>query len=124
MREARIDRGTNHVQVRGTVQLPKTTAGFRRTPGDLAPEDGRAEFAGTDRVPAHAGDRKSAGQRTIKTDNSIARLELTAQGDLIGFGNAAAKSLSAKISATKKLPATDATEEPFYANLIRRFTRN
>ncbi len=25
--------------------------------------------------------------------------------------------LSAKISATKKLPATDATEEPFYANL-------
>ena len=54
---------------------------------------------------------------TIKTDNSIARLELTAQGDLIGFDKAAVKTLSAKISATKKLPATDATEEPFYANL-------
>ncbi len=35
VREARIDRGTNHVTLDGTVQLPKTTAGFRRTPGDL-----------------------------------------------------------------------------------------
>ena len=42
---------------------------------------------------------------------------MSAQGDLIGFGDAAAKSLAAKISATKQLPANDATEEPFYTNL-------
>ena len=37
---------------------------------------------------------------------------------MLGFCEAAVKTLTAKISATKKLPATDATEEPYYANLI------
>ena len=117
VREARIDRGTNHVQLRGTVQLPKRTEGFRRTPGDLqltvdAPD--LKELTAFLPTPA-TGSLQANG--TIKTDNSIARLELTAQGDLIGYDKAAVKTLSAKISATKKLPATDATQEPFYANL-------
>jgi autotransporter translocation and assembly factor TamB len=117
VREAKIDRGTNHVRLEGTVQLPKTTAGFRRTPGNLklkvdAPN--LQEITAFLPTPV-TGSLQADG--TIKTDNSIAHLELMAQGDLIGYGKAAVKSLSAKISATKKLPATDATEEPFYANL-------
>ncbi len=117
VREVRIDRGTNHVQLRGTVQLPKTTEGFRRTPGDLqlsidAPN--LKELTAFLPTPA-TGSLQAHG--TIKTDHSIARLELTAQGDLIAYDQAAAKTLRARISATKKLPATDATEEPFWANL-------
>lgn len=117
VREARIDRGTNHVQLRGTIQLPKTTGGFRRTPGDLqltvdAPN--LQELTAFLPQPV-TGSLQANG--TIKTDQSIARLELNAKGDLIGFDKAAVKNLSAKISATKKLPATDATEEPFYKNL-------
>ncbi len=115
--EAKIDRGTNHVRLNGTVQLPKTTAGFRRTPGDLklridAPN--LREITAFLPTPV-TGSLQADG--TIKTDNSIAHLELIAEGDLLGYGKAAVKTLSAKISATKKLPGTDATEEPFYANL-------
>jgi hypothetical protein len=117
VREARIDRGTNHLRLNGTVQLPKTTAGFRRTPGDLkltvdAPN--LKEITLFLSTPV-TGSLRASG--TIKTENSNAYLELTAQGDLIGYDKAAVKSLRAKISATKKLPATDAIEEPFYANL-------
>ena len=97
--------------------MPKTTAGFRRTPGDLklkidAPN--LQELTAFLPTPV-TGSLQATG--TIKTDNSIARLELTARGNLIGYDKAAVNTLSAKISATKKLPATDATEEPFYANL-------
>ncbi len=117
VREARIDRGTNHVRLGGTVQLPKTTEGFRRTPGDLkltidAPN---LQELTAFMSPPITGSLQANG--TIKTDQSIARMELTAQGDLIGFDQAAVKSLSAKISATKKLPATGAAEQPFYENL-------
>ena len=117
VRTARADAGTNHVQVRGTVQLPKTTEGFRRTPGNLqlvvdAPDLKQL----TAFLPQPAtGSLQANG--TITTDQSIARIELTAKGDLIGFDQAAVKTLTAKISATKKLPATDAMEEPFYEGL-------
>ncbi len=117
VREARIDTGTNHVQVSGTVQLPATIRGFRRTPGDLRLMVNVPDLKQLTALMAKPVTGSLQAQGTIKTDQSIARLEMTAQGDLIGFGDAAAKSLAAKISATKKLPATDATEEPFYANL-------
>ncbi|MGI8889598.1 MAG: translocation/assembly module TamB domain-containing protein [Chthoniobacterales bacterium] len=117
VREARIDRGTNHITLDGTVQLPKTTEGFRRTPGDLklmidAPN---LQELTAFMAPPVTGSLKATG--TIKTDRSMARLYLDATGDLIGYDKAAIKSLSAKISATKKLPATDATAEPYYENL-------
>ncbi len=117
VREARIDRGTNHVKLDGTVQLPKTTAGFSRTPGDLkltidAPN--LQELTAFMNPPV-TGSLQATG--TVKTDQSIARLFLDVKGDLIGFDKTAVKSLTAKISATKKLPATDATEEPYYENL-------
>ena len=94
VRQAQIDRGTNHVRLEGTVQLPKTTAGFRRTPGDLklkvdAPN--LQEITAFLPTPV-TGSLQANG--TIKTDNSIARLELTAQGDLIGYDKAAVKSLT------------------------------
>ena len=117
VREARIDRGSNHVKLQGTVQLPKTTEGFRRTPGDLklTVDAPNLQELTAFMSPPVTGSLQANG--TIKTDQSVARLELTAEGDLIGFDKAAVKNLSAKISATKKLPATDATEEAFYENL-------
>jgi hypothetical protein len=118
VREARVDAGTNHLEFRGSVQLPKTTQGFRRTPGDLqltvdAPD--LKQLAPFLSRPV-TGSLQASG--TLKTDQSVARLELNAKGDLVGFGAAAVKTFTAKISATKKLPAADATEEPFYANLV------
>ena len=101
----------------GTVQLPATIRGFRRTPGDLRLVVDAPDLKQLTALMTKPVTGSLQAQGTIKTDQSIARLEMTAQGDLIGFGDAAAKSLAAKISATKKLPATDATEEPFYANL-------
>ncbi len=117
VREARIDRGMNHIQLDGTVQLPKTTEGFRRTPGDLKLKIDAPNLQELTAFmsPPVTGSLQANG--TIKTDQSIARVELTAKGDLIGFDKAAVNTLTAKISATKKLPATDATEEPFYENL-------
>ncbi len=117
VREARIDRGTNHIQLGGTVQLPKTTEGFRRTPGDLTLTVNAPNLQELTAFmsPPVTGSLQANG--TIKTDQSIARVELTAKGDLIGFDKAAVNTLAAKISATKKLPATDATEEAFYENL-------
>lgn len=117
VREARIDRGTNHVRLSGTVQLPKTTEGFRRTPGDLklTVDAPNLKELTAFMTPPVSGSLQATG--TIRTDQSIARVELNAKGDLIGFNKAAVKTLIAQISATKKLPATDATEEPFYANL-------
>ncbi|MBA2435404.1 MAG: translocation/assembly module TamB domain-containing protein [Chthoniobacterales bacterium] len=117
VREARIDRGTNHVSLKGTVQLPKTTEGFRRTPGDLklTVDAPNLQELTAFMNPPMTGSLQATG--TIKTDQSIARLNLDAKGDLIGYDKAAVNSLTAKISATKKLPATDATEEPYYANL-------
>ena len=118
VREARIDRGTNHVQLGGTVQLPKTTEGFWRAPGDLkltinAPN---LQELTAFMTPPVTGSLQATGM--IRTDQSIARLEMNAQGDLIGFGDAAVKTLTAKISANKKLPATNATKQPYYENLI------
>ncbi|MBA3651107.1 MAG: translocation/assembly module TamB domain-containing protein, partial [Chthoniobacterales bacterium] len=117
VREARIDRGTNHVRLSGTVQLPKTTEGFRRTPGDLklTVDAPNLQELTAFLTPPVTGSLQANG--TIKTDQSIARLDLTAQGDLIGYDKAVVKNLSAKISATKKLPATDAAQAPFYENL-------
>ena len=117
VREARADTGRNHLQLRGTVQLPKTRESFRRTPGDLqlamdAPDLRQLTAFLPEPV---TGSLQAHG--TIKTDDSVARLELTAKGDAIGFDKATVKTLTAKISAVKKLPATGATEEPLYANL-------
>ncbi len=117
VRTARADAGTNHVQVRGTVQLPKTTEGFRRAPGNLqlvvdAPDLKQL----TAFLPQPAtGSLQANG--TITTDQSTARVEMTVSGDLLGFDKGAVKTLRAKISATKKLPATEATEVPFYEGL-------
>ncbi len=118
VRAGRIDRGTNHVQLQGTVQLPKTMEGFRRTPGDLQLKVDAPDLKELTAFLPQPLTGSLQANGTIKTDQSIARLELSAHGDLLGMGDAAVKSLTAKISATKKLPPTDATEEPYYANLI------
>ena len=61
--EARIDRGTNHVTLDGTVQLPKTTAGFRRTPGDLRLKIDAPNLKELTAFMSHACYRQPAGQR-------------------------------------------------------------
>ena len=35
IKSAQLDAGTNHVQLRGGIDLPQTTAGFGRTPGNF-----------------------------------------------------------------------------------------
>ena len=112
VREARIDRGTNHMQLGGTVQLPKTTEGFRRTPGDLkltinAPN---LQELTAFMSPPVTGSLQANG--TIKTDQSIARVELTAKGDLIGFDKAAVNNAEPrKFPRRRNCPRPDATEE-------------
>jgi len=117
VRTARIDRGTNHVQLQGTVQLPKTIEAFRRIPGDLQLKIDAPDLKELTAFLPQPLTGSLQANGTIKTDRSIARLELTARGDLLGMGDAAVKSLNATVSAAKKLPATDATAEPYYANL-------
>ena len=117
VKEGRIDRGTNHVQLAGTVQLPKTIEGFRRAPGDLRLSIDAPNLRELTAFmsPPVTGSLHANG--TIRTEHSIAHLELSAQGNLIGFEKAAVQSFMAKVSATKKLPAREATTEPFYVNL-------
>ncbi|MEP7250135.1 MAG: translocation/assembly module TamB domain-containing protein [Spartobacteria bacterium] len=117
VRTARVDSGTNHVLVRGTVQLPKTTEGFRRAPGNLQLVVNAPDLKQLTAFLPQPVTGSLQANGSIITDQSIARVELTAKGDLIGYDKAAVNTMSAKISATKKLPATGATVEPFYANL-------
>ena len=63
VREARIDPGTNHVQLRGTVQLPKTDGGFSPHAGKSEVGGRRARSQAVDGFPPAAGDRQPASQR-------------------------------------------------------------
>ncbi len=94
------------------MQLPKTTEGFvarRATSGLRSTRRILQELTTFLPTPA-TGSLQANG--TIKTDNSVARSGAdSAKGDLIGYDKAAVNTLSAKISATKKLPATDASAE-------------
>ena len=117
VREARIDAGTNHIVVRGSIDLPGSAKDFGRTPGNFqisidAPDI--KQLTGFLTPPA-TGSLQANGN--LKIENDTIHLDLTANGDLIGFDRAAVKKLSATISAAKKMPSREKEGESLYENL-------
>ncbi len=117
IRDARLDAGTNHIALRGTVDLPKTAEGFGRTPGNFqisidAPD--LKQLTGFLNPPA-TGALQANG--TLTTNDGVVKLDLKATGDLIGQGEAAVKHLTANISATRKLPPPGEKDLPFFEGL-------
>ncbi len=117
IKQARIDAGNNHVSLRGSIDLPKTTGDFGRTPGNFqiaidAPD--LRELTGFLAQPA-TGALQANGD--LKTGNGLVQLDLKANGDLIGFSGAAAQTLSATISATRKMPGPEEKNAPIFQGL-------
>jgi autotransporter translocation and assembly factor TamB len=117
VQEARIDAGTNHIVLRGSIDLPATAKDFGRTPGNFqisidAPD--LKQLTGFLTPPA-TGSLQASGN--LKIENETIHLDLTANGDLVGFDHAAVKKLSATISAAKKMPSRQKEGAPFYENL-------
>ena len=101
--EARIDQGNNHLQLRGSIDLPKNREGFGRTPGNLqfsidAPD---LEQLTAFLDPPARGSLQASGN--LKIENQTLHFDLTANGDQIDFQGASVRKLSAKISAAKKM---------------------
>jgi len=118
VKDVRLDAGNNHVQLHGSIQLPKTKEGFGRTPGNfqLSVDAPDLKQLTTFLSPPATGSLQVNGNVTI--EDSTIRLNLTANGDLIGVDKAAIKKLTATIVAAKKLPPPEKkNDEPFYANL-------
>ena len=117
VKDARIEAGNNHVQLHGSIQLPKTKEGFRRMPGDFQFSVDAPDLKQLTAFlsPPATGSLQANG--SVKVEDSTIRLDLTANGDLIGFDKAAIKKLTARIAASKKMPAAGKKGEPFYANL-------
>ena len=104
VREARIDAGTNHIVLRGSIDLPKRAEDFGRTPGSFqisADAPDLKQLTGFLTPPA-TGSLQATGN--LKIENETMQLDLRADGDLIGFDRVAANKLSATISAVKKMP--------------------
>ncbi len=130
IKEARIDAGNNHVQLRGSLELPKTNDGFGRTPGNLqfnidAPD---LKTLSSFLTPPATGTLQASGN--LKIENSTVHLEARAEGHQIGFGELAIGQLNTTITAAKKMPPPNdnGTEKkggeepapPFYAGLTSR----
>ncbi len=117
VREARLDAGTNHIALRGSIDLPQTAEGFGRTPGNFqisinAPD--LKQLTGFLTPPA-TGALQANG--TLTTNEGVVKLDLKATGDLIGYAGAAVKNLSATISATRKMPPAEKKDAPFFEGL-------
>lgn len=121
--EARIDQGNNHVQLRGSIDLPKTAAGFGQTPGNLQIAVDAPDLQQLTSFMAQPATGSLQANGNLKTGNGKAQLDLKANGNSIGFHGAAVKQLTANISATKKMPAPNekkkenAPAPPFYDGL-------
>ena len=101
--EAHIAQGKNRVELRGSFDLPKTKEGFGRTPGNLqisldAPN--LSDLTSSMTEPA-GGSLKAHGN--LKTGNGTADLNLKAGGEQIEYEGAKIGTLSADVSATKRM---------------------
>ena len=118
VRNARIDQGTNHLQLQGTTVLPPTISDFGRTPGDFqfsveAPDLAKLTAFLT---PPASGNLRANGR--LRTEAQTLRLDAKVSGNLIEFQDAAAKELSATVSAARALPPPDGKREvSFYEGL-------
>lgn len=112
VREARIDQGNNHVQLRGSIELPQTTAGFGQTPGNFQIAVDAPDLKQLTAFMAKPATGSLQANGDLKTGSGTISLDLKANGNLLGFDGAAAKQLSATISATKKVPAPNEKQNP------------
>ncbi|MGB8343192.1 MAG: translocation/assembly module TamB domain-containing protein [Chthoniobacterales bacterium] len=118
VREARIDQGNNHLQLRGSIDLPKNREGFGRTPGNLqfsidAPD---LEQLTAFLHPPARGSLQASGN--LKVENQTLHFDLTASGEQIDFQGVSVGKLSAKISAAKKMsPPNEKQTLPIYDGL-------
>ncbi|HEY5035610.1 MAG TPA: translocation/assembly module TamB domain-containing protein [Chthoniobacterales bacterium] len=118
VREARIDQGNNHVQLRGSVELPKTTAGFGQTPGNFQIAIDAPNLQQLTAFMAKPATGSLQANGNVKTGNGTISLDLKTNGNLLGFDGAAVRQLTATISATKQMPAPGAEKpESIYAGL-------
>ena len=118
VREARIDQGNNHLQLRGSIDLPKNREGFGRTPGNLqfSVDAPNLEQLTAFLNPPVRGSLQASGN--LKIENQTLHFDLTASGEQIGFQGAAVAKLTAKISAAKKMsPTNEKQRRPIYDGL-------
>ncbi|HEY2799493.1 MAG TPA: translocation/assembly module TamB domain-containing protein [Chthoniobacterales bacterium] len=122
VRAARIDQGNNRVQLRGSIELPKTTAEFGQTPGNFQIAVDAPDLKQLTPFMARPASGSLQANGNLRTGNGKVQLDLRAKGNLIGFDGAAVKQFTANISATKKMPPPgekkkNAPAPPFYDGL-------
>jgi hypothetical protein len=109
--EARIDQGNNHIQLRGSAELPKSNEEFGRTPGNLqfsvdAPD--LQKLTGFMTPPA-SGSLQASGN--IKTEKNTVQVNAHATGAQVHYQDAAIENLSVNLTADKKLAQPNDKEE-------------
>ncbi|MGH7937086.1 MAG: AsmA-like C-terminal region-containing protein, partial [Bryobacteraceae bacterium] len=118
VREARIDQANNHVQVRGSIELPQTTTGFGQTPGNFQIAVDAPDLQQLTSFMTQPATGSLQANGNVKTGDGKVQLDLQANGNLIGFQGAAVNHLTANISAAKKMSAPNekknAPAPPFY----------
>ncbi len=117
IKRAIVTAGNNRVELNGTATLPNTVDDFGRTPADVrllvhAPD--LKQLTGFLSPPV-TGSADASGSFQIKEQTML--LKLSARGNEIGFGEAAAKDVTVNMGASKKMPASK-SEEPYYRNLV------
>ncbi len=113
VRKAQIVGGNNHVGISGAATLPESINDFGRTPADLrlvvhAPD--LKQLTGF-LSPPITGSAEASGSIQIKHETALLRLSVN--GNEIGFGEAAAKQMTAAIGVSKKV-SSKKSREPYY----------
>jgi autotransporter translocation and assembly factor TamB len=116
VKKALVTAGANRVQLDGTATLPESADDFGQTPADLkllvhAPN--LKQLTGF-LSPPITGVAEGTGDVRIKNQTILLRLSVT--GNEIGFGEVAAKQLTATVNASKKVSSK--LKEPYYSNLV------
>lgn len=112
IRQARIDQGNNHVQLRGSIELPKKMEDFGRTPGSFQVSVNAPDLQQlTAFLPQPAtGNMQASGN--IRIENQTVHFDLTVNGDSIHLQGASIGKLTANVTAAKKVPPPDKKKSP------------
>ncbi len=121
IQEARIDQGTNHVELQGSIDLPNST-------GDFAPRPGNLQFSidapNLQKLTSFVSPPASGSLRangTIITGKNAMRVDARVTGEQIHWQNAAIENLSANLSAEKRLALpNDKRKAPLFEGLTSK----
>ena len=112
IREARIDQGNNHVQLRGSIDLPKKMKDFGRTPGSFQVSVAAPDLQQlTAFMPQPATGRMQANGN-IRIENQTVHFDLNVNSDGIQVQGASIGKLAATVTAAKKMPAPNKKKSP------------